>query len=510
MEFRLPGRGWGTLMQDGTRIRRYAIDPNDRVLRSFFLSTAFFSGIGGPVGSGKTLAALQRFILFARRQAPHPRDGVRRTRWLAVRDTYRNLEKTTIRSWNDWWPRTVGEWRGGANGEPGVHNIAFGLPDGTRVETEIMFAATGDQDVQEFAGGFEITGFNLEEAADHNLEVADKLLERVGRYPAVEKDEGFAGATWSGGWCTFNMPNYGHWIETEFVSAKRASWEFFRQPGGFDQDAENLSNLRGGRNYYYRMAEGKPDHEVRRFIKNQFGFSRSGKPVYPEYDPFYSLSQQPLKPLRGRRLVCGLDQGQSPAAVFVQRDTNTQLRILRELALKNVGPDQFGRILRQFADEHFRGWEIDYVADPAAFNKTDTSEDDDDVWVMLVQPALGDVIRPAPSHKRVAREKNLRVAMLNKISRDVPGLLIDPSCQMVHQGFLQHFRYKKISGPGQPERYALDIDKTDHSHPCEAAEYGVMGVVDFSETMGFKMPGDTRRALPDDDVAWRPGEFAHG
>ncbi len=489
------------------RIRHFTIAKQDRVARAFFANRAFFSGIMGPVGGGKTVLSLQRFIRFAKLQAPHPVDNIRRTRWVSIRRTYRELERTTLRTWNEWWPREAGEWRGGANGEPATHKIEFDLSDGTTVQTEVIFAATGDQDIQEFAGGFEVTGFHLGEAADHEDVVASKMLERVGRYPRVEKDVGFAGATWLGGWADFNAPNYGHWIERDFVSNPRPDYEFFRQPGGLDADAENLQNLRGGREYYVVQARNKPEHEVRRMIHNMFGFDRSGKPVYAEYNPFKHLSKMPLKLLRGRKLFCGIDQGQSPAAVFVQRSVEGQLRILREISVFNTGPSEFGRMLRQMIDEDFPDWDITFIVDPAAFNATDTSENANDVWQMIVSNVLNETLRPAPSNRRTAREQPFRSHMLKSLSSDVEAMIVDPSCKMVHEGLLHKFRYRKVSASGQAEKFAKDIEDNDWTHVVEAAEYASMGAVGLNETLGLSQKYSSVAQQNVEADNWRPAGF---
>lgn len=473
------------------RIRKYAIAPEDRVLRSYFFNREYFSGLAGPVGGGKTLASLQRFVWFAKQQKPHPVDNVRRTRWVSLRLTYRELERTTLKTWNEWWPRDIGEWRGGANGEPATHKISFGLPDNTSVDMEIIFAAVGETDIVQFAGGFEVTGFHLGEAADHFDEVPKKMLERVGRYPRVDKSVGFEGATWSGGWCDFNMPDYGHWIERDLFTQPLPGWKAFRQPGGLDRDAENLANLPGGRKYYERMSKSMPDYQKRRFVDNQFGFSRTGKPVYPEYDPFRHRSNMTLDPVRGRRIVAGVDQGRKPACTWQDKQIIPfpQLRILRELAAQGVDGETFGRMCGDFAHEQFPGVHIDYVLDPAAWNITDTSKDDDDVWMNLFKLGLGDrgTIVKAPNFKRAARERNIRSAMKDSLGPDKPGLLIDPSCQMVHDGFLNNFRFKKTSAPGRPDRFSDEVDKDmAECHVCEAAEYGSMMLYDLGVTLGLR------------------------
>lgn len=490
-------------------MRQYVLKPGDRVLRRFFLNEDHLSCIMGPVGGGKTLACLQRFARFAIRQAPHPDDGVRRTRWVSIRDTYRNLERTTLRSWHAWWPKTKDNWRGGANGEPGVGTYRWGLPDGTRVEMEVIFAAVGEQDIEEFAGGFEVTGFHIGEASTLPEEIYFKMLERVGRFPRVDSAAGFLGATYSAGWLDCNAPNYGNHIERNFVTDKRAGFEFYRQPGGLDADAENLDNLSGGRRYYERIAASNPDHYVRRMVHNMFGFDRSGKPVYPQYNPFKHLAKIPLKPLRGRKLFCGMDQGRQPAAVFAQTTIDGQLRLLRELVMVNTGPAEFARALRQMIEDDFPDFDVVLVADPAAFNPGDNSETADDVWAMTVENVLdmGPLIE-APSNRRDAREAPLRNHMLRALSAEQEAFVVDPRCRMVAEGLNQMFRFRKVSASGQPDRYANEVEKNDWSHPCEAAEYAALAAVGLGEAIHARRRAEVDAQRGREQIEeWRPHGF---
>lgn len=487
--------------------RQYVLPESDRKLREYFFSRHFCTCVMGPLGCGKTVAGLQRFIRLAKLQAPHPLDGVRRTRWASIRGTYRDLERTHIKTWNEWWPRDLpfGEWKGGGNGEPASHKLTIPLPDGTVIETEVLFVAIGEHSIEEVAGGWELTGAHIGEAAELPEDVYFKLLERVGRYPRVDRMAGFAGASYSGVWLDCNAPNYGSHIERNFVTKPREGFHFVRLPGGLDPDAENLHNLIGGRRYYERIAAASPDHYVRRMVHNQFGFDRAGKPVYPEYDPFRHFTRQTLYATRGLKLVAGLDQGQKAAVVFGQRMPNRQIRLLRELMAFNVGGKEFGRMVRDFAREQFPGFEVEYVCDPAAKNRTDTSKDDDDVWMRHFEDGADEIVKTARTNKRAAREAVFREAMKTSIDGMTPGLLVDPSMMMTHTGLNQMHRYKKVSASGQPERYSLELDKTDENHVCEAAEYCSMELASFGEVMGRGRYSHVR-----DDVAdehWRPPGF---
>lgn len=127
-----------------------------------------------------------------------------------------------IRSWNHWFPRDLpgSSWVGGSGGQPAKHEIRFALPDGTTMETEIIFAAIGENSAEEVMRGWELTGVYLNEADTLDEVVLDFAIGRVGRYPAVDRSEGFAGPSWSGVWLDFNAPDTEHWIYPRFVEQR--------------------------------------------------------------------------------------------------------------------------------------------------------------------------------------------------------------------------------------------------------------------------------------------------
>ncbi len=60
-------------------------------LRRFHRGKAFYRGVMGPVGSGKSTAMCMEIMRRAREQRRSP-DGTRRTRFAVIRNTYRELK----------------------------------------------------------------------------------------------------------------------------------------------------------------------------------------------------------------------------------------------------------------------------------------------------------------------------------------------------------------------------------------------------------------------------------
>ena len=75
-------------------------------LSRFHRSKLFYRGIVGPVGSGKSTSCCMEIMSRALRQARGP-DGIRRTRWVVVRNTYGELKDTTLVTWLMWFGESI-------------------------------------------------------------------------------------------------------------------------------------------------------------------------------------------------------------------------------------------------------------------------------------------------------------------------------------------------------------------------------------------------------------------
>ena len=78
----------------------------------FHLDSSFIRGLMGPLGSGKSVGCCADLLKLAREQTPSS-DGIRRTRWAIIRNTYRELHDTTMRTWFEHVPKDFGHWAAG-------------------------------------------------------------------------------------------------------------------------------------------------------------------------------------------------------------------------------------------------------------------------------------------------------------------------------------------------------------------------------------------------------------
>jgi len=68
----------------------------------FSQARKFIRGLMGPFGSGKSSGCVMEVVQWAARQPMI--DGVRRSRFAVVRNTYRQLADTSIKTWLAWVP----------------------------------------------------------------------------------------------------------------------------------------------------------------------------------------------------------------------------------------------------------------------------------------------------------------------------------------------------------------------------------------------------------------------
>jgi hypothetical protein len=441
------------------------------VALAFMRSAANVRLIMGPIGSGKTSAALVDAVYRGMAQRPSPRDGVRRYGFTVVRDSYPNLWSTTIPTWLHWFPPTLGRWTANV---PPTHELSLDLPDKTRLELRVRFVAIGEHRVEDVLRGFEETHFYLTEADLLPKSVLDYCTGRAGRYPAMAD----GGPSWYGVSLDCNAPDTDSWIYDLFVENLPPGWAFFRQPSGLSPQAENRANLVPG--YYANQCAGKDEWYVRRMVRNEFGYSREGKPVYGQYNDALHVAGDRLTPVRGLPLKLGADAGRTPALVVTQTMPDGQRRYLDELVCHDMGAESFAReINRLLARDEYRDMEIAAWCDPSAHFKGDH---DELTWSQIIGVKTKIRWRPAPGGNGMEARLEAMRHNLTRLIDGKPGLLLSPTCKVLRKGFNSGYRYRRMHVSG--ERYADEPEKNQFSHVHDAAQYVELGDGALDQVMG--------------------------
>lgn len=444
--------------------------PQGPTLEQYILSEHQRTFICGPLGSSKTNASCWKCFRTMIGQAPNA-NGVRKSRIAAIRNTYPDLLGTTAKDWLDMFEGLGKFVKGGL--EPPTHSLSFALPDGTRVEAEMVFLALDREEHVRKLRGLQLTAAWINEAKELPFAVVEMLDLRIGRYPQDVEP------TWYGIIGDTNAPDTDHWYYRLAEETRPEGWLFLKQPGGLIRDgkdapwrenplAENIHNLPKG--YYLKGAQGKDEDWIKVNLANEYGFVKDGKPVWPEYRD--SAHCRPFELVKSLGLHIGLDFGLTPAAIIGQRTALGQWRWRRELVTEDTGVIRFAAELKRFLGEHFPDWPIlTITGDPAGDQRQ--SGDSEERTVFQLLKANGIEAVPASTNDFAIRTEVVAATMRRMIDGE-PGFLIHPDCKITRKGLQGGYAFKRVKVSGD-ERYRDVPDKNAFSHPCEAGQYMVMG-----------------------------------
>ncbi|MCE4544604.1 MULTISPECIES: TerL [unclassified Caballeronia] len=444
----------------------FRYEPQGETLERYILSTVRRTVIRGPLGSGKTNASCWKGFRIMCAQEPDA-EGVRRTRGIAVRNTYSDLLSTTIKDWLDMFG-DLGRYVGGGR-EPPTHYLSFDLEDGTSVEAEVVFIAFDRPEDVKKARGLQATWVWLNEVKELAKPVVDMLDLRVGRYPKDVRP------TWYGMFGDTNSPDTDHWLYLLAEETKPDGWLFLTQPGGVIRDgekyapnphAENLINLPPG--YYENGMQGKKADWVKVNLANEYGFVIDGRPIHPDYVD--SLHCRPFEILRVSPIFIGMDFGLTPAVTFGQRKPMGGWRIHSELVATSMGAKKFGQEIKRHVAVHYPDMELMAISGDPAGDQRSQADDEDTPFKIL--RAAGLAAKPAPTNDTALRYGAVDEA-LSRIIDGEPGLIVHPQCTTLRKALAGGYCFRRLAVSG--ERFADKADKNMYSHVAEALQYMLVG-----------------------------------
>lgn len=454
-------------------------------IRRFSESDKFFRLLMGPFGSGKSSGCVAEIISRGIEQAPM-KDGVRRTRWSVVRNTYRQLFDTTMKTFFEWLPPDhFGSWSI-TNHQYLIDKIS--LADGTKVEIEVLFRALDKSEDVRNVLSLEITGAWINELREVPLIIVDGIEGRTGRYPSTED----GGCTWRGVIADTNPPDTDSWIYRRFEEEVKkdeeiaSKYEIFKQPSGRSAAAENRRYLRP--DYYTNMAIGKAPEYVKVYVDGDYGYTQDGKPVWHNYSDVIHYSEKELKVVPGMPLIIGFDFGMHTAAVIGQPTFRGGLNILHEMYHADMGLRRFVQnIVRPAIFSKFRGIELITTCDPSGIRR----QDSDERSCIIELRQLGFPVTPAPSNAWLPRF-NAVDSYLTKLIEGKAAFQLDPSCRLLRRGFIKEYKLKRIASVFGGEKFSELPDKrNDFSHVQDCVQYICM-LADKSAKpiQGYDMMGE--------------------
>lgn len=491
--------------EDGRRI--FEIDG--KTLAAFFLDRSHVSGIRGPIGSAKTATAFQKIWQIACEQEPSPRDGLRKTRWGFIRNTYGELEGTTVKDFLEQFPEEqYGEMY---YSRPLEYHMAV-----ADVRAEMVFMALDKPDDIKKLRSTQFTGFFLHEMQYLPKEIFDECESRVGRFPGPIDGR----ATWDGVIFDMNEPGEDHWLlpmtgevpypeGTPLADQLRwpKDWKYFVQPPALvevfhadgktirgyhiNPEAENLKWLKA--DYYPNKIRGKDKAWIDSRLMNRISVWVDGKAVWPNFKVETHVAGEALKPVAGYPIVLGMDFGRSPAVVFAQFISN-RWYILDELCGYDVDTTEFAPQVKRKLDTRFRGFDFRIWGDPKGADKTQNSTRTS----YEIMESFGMRVLPAPcgDNDLVIRLGAVTHA-LNGLHDGAPRVLLCPEhCRTLKVAMAGKYHFAKMkTAAGYEEKPRKD----KYSNIADALQYAVVGEGEGHQIVGRVRTGraapvQTRRA----------------
>ena len=408
----------------------------DRFIRSRAKADLFSS----RMGEGKS-AALAWAMFYHTRHNPG-------AYWCMVRDTWANLQTTTMKEFFKWFPPGIA---GTFHASKKEFEWAEGLGKGT-----VTFLGLDDPSDASKLQSRELAGIAIDEPAPAATSggiaelVFDIGLSRL-RQPNMN---------WYSVKLAENNPDESHWTHRRFVDPGSPGFVCWQPPA-----PENIKNLPD--DYYNGLRQSwshRPDL-IRRFIDGKFGFQLNGQAVTPEWSDELHLSHS-LNPLKGKELVLLWDFGLNPTCIITQVTPMRHWNILEAYVGEDIGVAELGEaIIRPLLASKYKGFQWRHVGDPAGTTREQSSSRT--TAVRMLCKMLGGPWKSDP--KLLAERVDPLRAVLGRVTGgrglvQVDRALAAPVWHALRGGWHHHVARTGITS-GEPV-------KDKHSHPGDAMGYG--------------------------------------
>ena len=322
-------------------------NPNP-VQRSFIESRAMADLFSSRAGEGKS-TGLAWSIFYHTRHNPG-------ANWAVIRDTYENLQKSTLKTFFEWFPP-------GVYGDYHATKKEFTWREGV-AKGSVSFVGIDDPSDASKLLSWELAGIAMDEpapavgSAGIDEMVFDLGMTRL-RQPNME---------WYAMKLATNNPDESHWTYKKFVSP---GFEGFRihQP----VVPENVINL--PENYYENMRKTlahRPDL-VRRFVDGEFGFQSEGRAVTPQWNDKLHLATG-LVAIPRREITLLWDFGLNPTCVVTQRTPLGYWMILDSFVGDGIGVTELIEdAVKPLLAERYRNNPLRHIGDPAGNDREQSS-----------------------------------------------------------------------------------------------------------------------------------------
>ena len=480
--------------------------------RAFHASKAAVRLLRGPIGSGKTTAAVRG--VFANMCTTYPnKEGVRRSHILVARETMSQIRTTTMRSWLQSAPLGIkGIWSASTM----TMTYRFQLPDNTMVHSEVVFKSfPDDRSILNDLRGMEISGAFLNECATTPLKLITEILSRFGRFPNdIPQSEKKTCMICDTNSFDENHEQYDFWYNTDAARDMAGKFGYkvedfiqtFDYPSGLGDDpegrpAENLHNLED--DFYEKKAilHANDKNFVDVMLRNMFGTLGTGLVCYPSYDP--ATHVRAVSPNTTLKTWIGVDPGKDCCCVVCQEEAPGTINIIdiykhhKKTGMQAIIEDMYAYLREKYPPDVFTKWVVGAV-DPGGAQST--SMMDDINYLSYFHSAanrygVGKVV-PATTNNVATRIETVDKYFSRNVSGR-PAIIIDK----LKTGWLQRacsvYSYKREQTRMVGKRFGDKPDKSPESHIAEALQYALL------------RPGNQTRATiknPDNPYFIKPGQ----
>jgi len=413
--------------------------------------------VSGDVGSGKTRGAFTDLYLLGLENAYH---GFKTNIFYVIRRTYPQLRDSTLVSFYESFPK--------ANKKNFNWQRMEYIMKISRAHTLIWRFRALDDNIRELEkiGGYIATAFMIDEASEYlEREVMDRCNMRA-RWPArlTKKDGTEVLARQEVIMVSNPPPSKEHWLwQVFFINNPDPS--VFR--GWVQPSNENIHNLPP--DYYDKLHKSLPIYLRQRYLEGKPVPTPTGAEVYRGFDSDKHV--KPITPIEKQPLLRGFDFGTAnPACVVAQivycdkdheiveepvEGGHLQLRIYDEICYTNLDTREFAKIVKQYCLTKYGYCEYWDFIDPHGVARGETSQN------TSFQELVKENIHPVLGVTEI-RARILSVQYFLDIEQ---GLLINPNCQRLIEGFEGGYHKVKIKD------VVIDkISKNRTSHPHDALQ----------------------------------------
>lgn len=469
-------------------------EDHGEVLKRYRECRKFFHVLRGPLAGRKTRVSIMKCLNLVCEQTAN-KQGVRKSRGVIVRNTYPDLTSTTIHDWREAFDELkIGHF---TMGHPPLHQLDFDLPDGTRVEAEIMFLALDKPEDVRKLRGLNVTWAYVNEMKEVPWSVIEMLFGRVDRYPL----QGYS--TYAGVFGDTNSWDSDHDLEKQaelWRKGEKPDFEFLAQPGAVmkkdgkwvvNPDRENKYYV--GDEYYERQIQANREDFIKVNLANEIGYFLAGRPVHSSYSDATHGANEELIPCAGMQVYVGADFGLTPAAAFIQRQPDGQWWVFDEIVFKDGDAASLAEAIKARASEWIGRVGLvggmaqlgfQYRGDPSGDNRSQTNR----VTPFQIVRGLDVPMFPASTNDPVLRRAALDKPLERIIKGGKPGILFSTRVPNIRKGLAGAWCYDRVLNVR--EQYKDTPNKGPYSHICEALEYAL---IDAGEHAIINAPESTNK-----------------